>query len=260
VRNRGILPTTTLRRTLRSGKSLDLNSCRESDNKSRYSTVSYSETGVTPSQGFDASTMESFANAGGSRPRYDSNQLLTLPAPLALNRPATYGGSSSSVTRSSEDVHSDQSSSHHRLVSSPTTEQPDYGASASTPSRRASPGRGHQSARATSNHGTARQAIAQTPFPGEANPFQSSQENYHGVEQDVGSSASPSPSGRRSRARGVSLSDNGPVPPPDGVRRVSRPARRTSQPPQQNRYSRTTSLYASLPPGAAPPNPNGGHN
>jgi chitin synthase len=61
--------------------------------------------------------------------------------------------------------------------------------------------------------------------------------------------------------RGVSLSDNGPVPGPDGVRRVSRPpARRTSQPPQQNRYSRTTSLYATLPPGAAPPQPNGGPN
>jgi chitin synthase len=212
--------------------------------------------------------MESFANAGGSRPRYDSNQLLTLPAPLALNRPATYGGSSSSVTRSSEDVHSDQSSSHHRLVSGPTsntTEQPvddHYGASAS-PSRRASPGRGnhgHQSARATNSHGTARQATAQTPFPGETNPFQSSQENYYGAEQDVGPASSPSPSGGRSRARGVSLSDNGPVPHPEGVRRVSRPSRRSSQPPQQNRYSRTTSLYASLPPGAAPPNPSGGHS
>ncbi|KAI0001725.1 chitin synthase-domain-containing protein [Russula vinacea] len=203
----------------------------------RYSTVSYTETGVTPSQGFDSSTMESLANAGASRPRYDSNQLLTLPAPLALNRPATYGGSSSSVTRSSEDVYSDHSSSHHRLVSSPTSNTPEqpvedyHGTSASTPSRRGSPGRGnhdHQNARST--------------------------------KQDVGPSSSPSPSGRRSRARGVSLSDNGPVPGPDGVRRVSRPSRRTSQPPQQNRYSRTTSVYASLPPGAAPPSPNGGLN
>jgi chitin synthase len=184
--------------------------------------------------------MESFANAGGSRPRYDSNQLLTLPAPLALSRPATYGGSSSSVTRSSEEVHSDHSSSHHRLVSSPASEQPvedHYGA----PSRRTSPGRAsndHQSAR------TVRQATALTPFPGDANPFQSSHENYY---EDV-----------PTRVRGVSLSDNGPVPAADGVRRVSRPSRRTSQPPQQNRYSRTTSLYANLPPGAAAPTPKGG--
>lgn len=257
----------TLKRTRRSGKSLDLDSRRESYDKDRYSTVSYTETGITPSQGFDSSTMESLANAGASRPRYDSNQLLTLPAPLALNRPATYGGSSSSVTRSSDDVYSDHSSSHHRLVSSPTSNTPEqpvedhYGSSASTPSR-GSPGRGnhdHQNARSSSNHGTVRQATAQTPFPEEANPFQSGHDGYYGVEQDVGSS-SPSPSGRRSRARGVSLSDNGPVPGPDGVRRVSRPSRRTSQPPQQNRYSRTTSLYASLPPGAAPPNPNGGLN
>ena len=206
--------------------------------------MSYSETGVTQSQGFDASTTESFANAGGSRPRYDSNQLLTLPAPLALSRPATYGGgSSSSVTRSSEEVYSDHSSSHQRLVSSPTSEQPvedHYGAS----SRRTSPGRSskdHKSAR------TVRQATPQTPFPGDANPFQSSHETYY---EDV-----------PTRVRGVSLSDNGPVPARDGVRRVSRPSRRTSQPSQQNRYSRTTSLYANLPAGAAPPNPNaGGHN
>jgi chitin synthase len=209
---------------------------RESDNKDRHSTVSYTETGATHSQGFDASTTESFANAGGSRPRYDSNQLLTLPAPLALSRPATYGGSASSVTRSSEEVHSDHSSSHHRLVSSPASEQPveDYGAS----SRHTSPGRDHKSAR------TARQTTALAAFPGDANPFQPSHENYY---EDV-----------PTRVRGVSLSDNGPVPSPDGVRRVSRPSRRTSQPSQQNRYSRTTSLYASLPPGAAAPNPNGG--
>jgi chitin synthase len=184
--------------------------------------------------------MESFANAGGSRPRYDSNQLLTLPAPLALSRPVTYGGSSSSVARSSEEVHSDHSSSHHRLVSSPASEQPAEDHYPAT-SRRTSPGRtsnGHQSAR------TVRQATALAAFPGDTNPFHSSQENYY---EDV-----------PTRVRGISLSDNGPVPSPDGVRRVSRPSRRTSQPSQQNRYSRTTSLYASLPPGAAAPNPNGG--
>jgi chitin synthase len=248
----------TTSRTPQSGKSLDLDFRYEANKKGRYSTVSYSEAGITPSQGFDASTTESFPNAGGSRPRFDSNQLLTLPAPLALNRPTTYG-SSSTVTRSSEDVYSDHSSSHHRLVSPNAIEQPvedQYVA----PSRRASPGRGNHEHQSANSHATVRQATAQTPFPGEANPFQSGHDNYYGVEQDVGQSASPSPSGGQSRIRGVSLSDNGPVPSPEGVRRVSRPSRRTSQPPQQNRYSRTNSLYASLPPGAAPPNPTSGHN
>jgi chitin synthase len=232
--------------------------------------VSNTDTGATPSQGFDASTTESFANAGGPRPRYDSSHLLTLPAPLALNRPSTTGGSSTSIARSNEDMYSDHSSSHHRLVpsrSSITTDQPveeHYAPSGLASSRPTSPGRGnydHQSARITNGYAAIRQAIAPTPFPGEsANPFQSGHD-YYSVEHDVGPSTSPAPSGGQPRVRGISLSDNGPVPAPDGVRRVSRPAtRRTSQAPQQNRYSRSASIYGSLPPGAAPPNPNGGHS
>jgi chitin synthase len=57
------------------------------------------------------------------------------------------------------------------------------------------------------------------------------------------------------RARGVSLADNGPVPGPDGVRRIARARRNSSQRPPQNRYSRN-SVY-DLPPGAAPPQPGG---
>jgi len=246
----------TLRLTPRDGKGFDLDFCHESEHRDRYSGVSYSETGATPSQAFDASTMESFANAGGPRPRYDSNQLLTLPAPLALNRPATTSGSSTSVTRSSEDVYSDNSS-HQRLGPSPTsntTEQlveDHHSTPTSTPARHRSPSRKRR---------TLRQTTSPTPFPGEvANPFQSGHDNYYGADHDI-SSSSPSPSGGQSRVRGVSLSDNGPVPAPDGVRRVSRPSgRRTSQPPQ-NRYSRTTSLYSNLPPGAAPPAPHGGQS
>jgi len=199
--------------------------------------------------------MESFANAGVSRPRYDSNQLLTLPAPLALNRPVPTGGSSTSFTRSSEDVYSDNTtSSYQRLVSSPaphTTEQSvddHYGASVSAQPRRPSPGKG--------NRGAVRQGTSPTPFPREStNPFRTSNEYDHGP------SPSPSPYGGQRRVRGISLSDNGPVPSPDGVRRVSRPSsRRTSQPPSQNRYSRSTSVYGNLPAGAAPPNPNGASN
>jgi chitin synthase len=238
---------TTLRLAPRGGKSLDLNFRHESKHRDRYSTVSYSETGASPSQAHDASTTESFANPGGSRPRYDSNQLLTLPAPLALSRPTTTGGSSTTAARSSEDVYSDNASSRQHLVSSPTsnaTEQlgEDYhGTSTSTPARRPSP---HQSMRTTGGHGAIRQMTSPMPFPGETvNPFQSSHDNY-GVEHDLVSS------GAQSRLRGVSLSDNGPVPGPEGVRRISRPsARRTSQ---QNRYSRTTSTYV------AAPDPSGG--
>jgi chitin synthase len=52
------------------------------------------------------------------------------------------------------------------------------------------------------------------------------------------------------------LMDGGPVPGPEGVRRVSRPSSRrpTSQIPPQNRYSRADSMYT-LPPGAAAPQP-----
>lgn len=214
--------------------------------------------------------MESLANPAGPRPRYDSSsQLLTLPAPLALNRPATTSASSHSITRSSEDVYSDHSSSHHRLVpsrSSIATEpvEEHYGASGSTSPRHASPSRGnidHQSARTANGYAAIRQVMAPTPFPGETtNPFQSGHD-HHSAEHDTGSSASHSPLGGQPRVRGISLSDNGPVPGPDGVRRISRPsARRTSATPQQNRYSRSASIYASLPPGAAPPNPNNGHS
>ena len=58
-----------------------------------------------------------------------------------------------------------------------------------------------------------------------------------------------------SRQRGVSLSDNGPVPLPDGggVRRVARGQRNSTQRLVQNRYSRGS--WYDLPPGAAPPQP-----
>ncbi|KAG6878951.1 hypothetical protein C0992_006388 [Termitomyces sp. T32_za158] len=54
--------------------------------------------------------------------------------------------------------------------------------------------------------------------------------------------------------RGVRLTDSGPVPGPEGVRRVSRQARQrpSSQAPPQNRYSRGSQGFV-LPPGAAPP-------
>jgi chitin synthase len=270
--NQGIRLTTTQSSTPLNGKGLlgPRFSLRFADRKNRQSSVSNTDTGLSYSQGFETSTMESFANAGGSRQRHDSNQLLLLPAPLALNRPATNGGSSTSVARSSEDVYSDHSSSYHRALpsrSSIVAEQPveePYTPSGMASPRHASPSRGyydHQGGRTPNGYAAVRQVIAPTPFPGEStNPFQSGNDPYN-VEHDVGPSTSPSPSGGQPRVRGISLSDNGPVPGPDGVRRVSRPtARRTSQTLQQNRYSRSPSIYANLPAGASPPNPNGGHS
>ncbi|KAH9081758.1 glycosyltransferase family 2 protein [Lactarius deliciosus] len=225
----------------------------------RYSTVSNTDT----------CTADSFANPSAPRPRLDSQQLLTLPAPLALNRPLA-GGSSTSVARSNEDVFSDNASSHQRLVSSPTSTATEHqaeeyhGASAAASQRRPSPGRGnhdHHNVRVTGGHGTIRQATAPISFPIEtANPFQTGHGDYYGVEHDVTHTVSSPTSGGQPRSRGISLSDKGPVPPEGGVRRVSRPPQRrpTSQTPQQNRYSRPSSIYATLPPGAAPPNPNNG--
>lgn len=220
--------------------------------------MSNTDTGVTPSQGFDASTTDSFANPSVPRPRQDSSQLLTLPAPLALNRPAPAGSSSSSVARSNEDVYSD-ASSNQRLVHSPTSATTEHqieeylGAPASS--------RGSHdlhNVRATGGHGAIRQATSPIAFPQDtSNPFQTGPGDYYGVEPH---STSPSPPGGHTRSRGVSLTDRGPVP-SEGVRRVSRPPSRrpTSQTAQQNRYSRSSSVYAPLPPGAALPNPNNGH-
>lgn len=233
--------------------------------KRRYSTVSNTDTGVTPSQGFDGSTAESFASPSGPRPRHDS-QLLTLPAPLALNRQLPAGGSSTSVARSNEDVYSDNASSHQRLISSPTSTTTEQQAEEYLSALASGSGRGnhdHHNVRANGGHGTIRQATVPISFPVDTplNPFQTGPGDYYGVEHDVAHSTSPSPSNGRPRSRGVSLSDRGPVPPaPEGVRRVSRPSSRrpTSQTAQQNRYSRPTSVYATLPPGAAAPNPNYG--
>lgn len=98
----------------------------------------------------------------------------------------------------------------------------------------------------------------QVSSPDPQNPFRSqttSPVNYD--EQTAFVPDYDDPHGRG--GRGVRLMDSGPVPGPDGVRRVSRPTGRrpTSQAPQQNRYSRNSTVF-SLPPGAAPPQPNYG--
>ncbi|KAH8110691.1 glycosyltransferase family 2 protein [Phellopilus nigrolimitatus] len=130
-----------------------------------------------------------------------------------------------------------------------------------------------------------RQGTVSSSYPGETqNPYRHSQPQAAGYDEDYPSTTAESDDTQSSaahhvnvsarqqqqaaaaaaRSRGVSLADNGPVPGPEGVRRIARPQSRrpSSQQPPTNRYSRS-STYASptspaapisnLPPGAAPP-------
>jgi len=176
------------------------------------------------------------------RQRHDSNTLLMLPAPLAVNsRAATSSSSSVGVSRSSEDNYASDSGyspntrppptpltgdgytesneSGQRLLSSPFEQQ----VGRSTPPRPIS---------AYDNVAALR---TQTISPFDNNG--TSTEHVDGLRLN----------------RGVQLTDSGPVA-SDGVRRVSRSQGR---PASQNRYSRNSGAF-NLPPGAAPPQPNGG--
>lgn len=239
----------------------------------RYSMVSSSDNYHSGSGGFDAMTVDSTLYGGTQRPRYDSNALLMLPAPLAgLGKPPT--SSSGGASRSSEDAYMSDvgSSSHQRLIPSPTS--PDqYNDSFEAPAPRYPVGNSSfetQISRAAGNNGAVlRNPTLSSHYPGEtANPFYNSEPYAAGYEDAVtfepeypaSAATTITPTHRHQQSRGISLSDNGPVPGPEGVRRVSRPTGKSTRPPSQtaanqNRYSRASS-YA-LPPGAAPPQPSG---
>ncbi|KAF6754184.1 chitin synthase [Ephemerocybe angulata] len=225
----------------------------------RYSLVSNSEM-MPPT--FDSSTMDSSSYTNGpARSRHDSNALLMLPAPLSVNRQPITSTPSVGVSRSSEDAYASDtgSGSAQRLIPSPST--PDH-YSESFESHSTSTGAGgsrHLLSPSPYNdiprtYGSQQRQRAPSPSMDSNNPFRSmttspaSNEEYQytGNEEEL----------RRSRlGSGVQLSDSGPVPGPDGVRRVSRPVGRrpTSQAsPATNRYSRNSTVF-SLPPGAAPP-------
>lgn len=244
----------------------------------RYSTGSLADT--PPQQAFDQSTYESSYNTTAPRPRYDSNQLLMLPAPLSVsgNRPqptsASASASTTALSRSSEEggYASDMGSgsAHQRLIPSPPQEQHPYqeeysstnaGRYAQNPQFEA-----RVSRTAGAHSGVLRQPTASQHQPVEQyNPYGYSQPYSAGYDEpqvpfvsEPEEMISPisTASAYASRTRGVSLSDNGPVPGPAGVRRVSRQTGRrpTSQAPPQNRYSRSsTAQFPNLPPGAAPP-------
>lgn len=221
----------------------------------RLSTASNSDTFHPPSAGFDTSTLDS-ATFSAPRQRHDSNTLLMLPAPLAVNRgPMSSAASSTAgVSRSSEDVaYSDNGSgSNLRLVASPHSLE-HYSDNDHSPGRRYTntppppPPHDRPNTRSSMSmsHETSGSSNGGNPFyttTTSPQPYEESDEAY------------------RAGGRGVRLTDSGPVPGPEGVRRVARPAGRrpTSQAPPQNRYSRNSTVY-SLPPGAAAPQTGGGY-
>ncbi|KIJ66533.1 glycosyltransferase family 2 protein [Hydnomerulius pinastri MD-312] len=243
------------------------------DRSNRYSMASNSDTNHPASNGgVDESTTEStpsvpHTTGGGPRSRHDSSGLLMLPAPLAVSRTLTSGASASSVgvSRSSEDAAymSDVgSTSNQRLVSTPQDQYVDSYSESPAPRY---PQFDAQVARAAgTNGGVLRNPTLSSQYPGETqNPFRSephvaAYDDQYGGYTTEPEDILPHVPGRQSR--GVSLSDNGPVPGPEGVRRVARPTGRrpTSQAPPQNRYSRSSTAY-NLPPGAAAPQPGGGY-
>ena len=175
-----------------------------------------------------------------------------LPAPLSVNRP------SPRLSRTSEDAGPD--SSRQRLISSPQSAESDT--AVNSPSIQ-SP---RYSSPVPTDPGN-NNIVRPTRHSVEANPFVFSTSprmmpEFDGTsptadsEEYTSGNYTPSPSSQSHtrRARGVSLTDNGPVPGPDGVRRVAR-KRQSQQSPPQNRYSRNSTY---LPPGAAMPQP-GGH-
>jgi len=246
-----------------------------------------STTDHAPQQQFDSSTYDSSYVSTGQRPRYDSNQLLMLPAPLGANRtPATATTASTSTTmlnsRSSEEGgYTSDVGSQQRLVPSPPQDSyypEEYDSPPVTryasppPVSPSSPFEARVSRTAGMNSGVLRQGTGhqypavETQYPysyqGGSGYDQPSVPFYSEPEALPGIPASPPPIAPNNRTRGISLADTGPVPGPEGVRRVSRqPNKRpTSQAPPQNRYSRSSpSPYTNLPAGAAPPQPGYGY-
>jgi chitin synthase len=234
--------------------------------------VSNSDTYINANSGaFDTNTVDTAPY--GARPRYDSNALLMLPAPLAaapqaVNRNLTSSSSTVEGPRSSEEAY-DMGGSASRLKLIPTPQSTEHQTESQestplTPSTTRSPTFYDSPSPRTS--GIMMPGPRNGPSPGlyTLEGFRSSMSSpvvyddqvaYHEAEEPP-----LTPTTQRGAGRGgVRLTDSGPVPGPEGVRRVSRPSSRrpTSQVPPQNRYSRPGSTYG-LPPGAAPPQPNYG--
>ena len=179
-----------------------------------------------------------------------------LPAPLAVNRPMTSSTSSIGMSRSSDEHYNSDngSGSNLRLISSPQTAEQYVDSPDPTSARLLPPSPYNSQSFSRQNPGPQPPSMTESQ-----NPFRSSPASYEDQPMFIPDYDEPSGRGGGGGGRGVRLMDSGPVPGPEGVRRVSRPTGRrpTSQTPSQNRYSRNSTVF-SLPPGAAPPQPNFG--
>jgi len=215
--------------------------------------------------GFDSSTLDSSNATSSPRPRHENSALLMLPTPLSVSRPMMASTSTVGVSRSSEDNYlSDTGSNSNQQI----MQSPEYTESCESASsqRHLSPTSLYDSsalAPRAYNGPATRNVPSPQPYPGvspieSANPFRSLTTSPINYDESVsGYSAGDSEeNGIRNSRGGVRLMDSGPVPAPEGVRRISRAGGRrptSQQTPQQNRYSRNFGL----PPGAAPPQPYG---
>jgi len=219
----------------------------------RYSIASNSDTTHPPSNTFDNNTVDSSSYNIPQRPRYDSNALLMLPAPLAVNRSTGLGppiSSTQSVRSNDDNYFSDAISASNQRLLPPSPQTPDQYSGESYESGSSS---GQRRLSLTSPHNP---RYPQQLQPDPSNPFRS--QTTSPTSNDDFNPERDSAGGRG--GRGIQLTDGGPVQRSEGVRRVSRPTgkRPTSQTPTQNRYSRNSTVF-SLPPGAAPPQHNAGN-
>jgi chitin synthase len=234
----------------------------------RYSLASNSDSPHTAT--FETSTAESAILSAPQRPRYDSNALLMLPAPLAASQQNVRGNMTSSsstigVSRGSEEAYNSESFSASRtklIPTSPTGEQysdSHDSATTLTPTTSRTPILLDSPRVSIPNLANVRDPPSPSYYPANAQRqyrLSTSSPTVYDDRMAFPSSGELEDAPTRGAARGVRLTDSGPVPGTEGVRRVSRPSGRrpTSQVAPQNRYSRSDTMHT-LPPGAAPPQP-----
>jgi len=209
---------------------------------SRYSMASNSDLTHQQPPAFDSSTVDS-SGYTTPRPRHDSNTLLMLPAPLAVNNKALTSSSSSvGASRSSDDHGPESYTPNARLLGTPQMGEV-YLESGESGQRLLSPVSPFDN------------RYGRSTSPGISSQY----DNYRSPSSPMfpENGTFPIEYDEPPRPRGVQLTDTGPTSGSDGVRRVSRSqGRRASQTPNQNRYSRNSAVI-NLPPGAAPPQPGG---
>ncbi|KAG6853144.1 hypothetical protein C0991_006583 [Blastosporella zonata] len=222
------------------------------EKNNRYSIASTSDvTHPQNSTGYnDSSTVDTSSHQNQQRPRHDSAPLLMLPAPLSVNRPLLSSTSSVGISRNSEDV-SDSGSSvaHNRLIPG---SQHSYSVdqvsieSGGTSSHQRLVSPVYPNASPQSDAQNPFRSVVTSPVSYDEYPHQQTWSPDYGSDDALSPNMSSNPNNRASYGRGVRLMDAGPVPGPEGVRRVSRQQRQrpNSQAPptaaNPNRYSRNS--------------------